>query len=109
VISAGFWPGTGEIDAVFYDYAAPEPAGFSKAKISPGGAIYNAQLSEYFLPYEEVRKAASPRETLLAFLQSTYDAGATLGNWDRKEIERVTPARRSAGTPENRETIPTPE
>ena len=109
VISAGFWPGTGEIDAVFYAYAAPEPAGFSKANISPSAAFYNTQLSEFFLPYEKVRQAASPRETLLAFLESTYDAGATLGNWNRKEIERITPAGRSPGTPENRETIPASE
>jgi len=38
--------------------------------------------------YDDVRQAASPRDTLLAFLQSTYDAGADLANWNRKELER---------------------
>ena len=43
---------------------------------------------EYFLKYEDVRTSPSPRQTLMEFLQSTYDAGATLGKWDRKELER---------------------
>ncbi len=34
VISAGFWPGTGDIDALFYSYAAPEPPGFAQAPVS---------------------------------------------------------------------------
>jgi hypothetical protein len=88
VISGGFWPGTGDIDATFYAYAAPEPAGFSKSVVAPSAAGYNTTLSEFLLPYEAVRKSTSPREDILGFLQSTYDAGATLGNWDRKSLER---------------------
>ena len=89
MISAGFWPGSGEITApAFYCYAAPEPAGFSKAPVRPGAAFYSSQLSEFLLMYDEVRKASSPKETLLDFLQSTYEAGATLGNWDRASLER---------------------
>ena len=89
VISGGFWPGTGDVDAVFYAYAAPEPSGFAKAPVSPKAAFYSAQMSEFFLPYEAARQSASPRESLLGFLQSTYEAGATLGNWDRAELERL--------------------
>jgi hypothetical protein len=90
VISVGFWPGNGEgTDAAFYAYAAPEPAGFSTAKIIPTAASYNTKMSEYFLPYEEVRKSASPRQALLDFAESTYVAGATLGNWDRAALERT--------------------
>jgi hypothetical protein len=92
VISGGFWPGTGDIDAVFYAYAAPEPPGFAKAPVLPAAASYNTQLSEFLLPYEAVRTSASPRESLLNFLQSTYDAGATLGNWDRQALERQPPS-----------------
>src|SRR5579862_4596857 len=88
VISVGFWPGTGDIDALFYSYAAPEPPGFAQAPVSPAAASYNTQLSEFLLPYESVRTAASPREAVLGFAQSTYDAGAILGNWDRKALER---------------------
>ena len=86
--SAGFWPGTGDVNAVFYAYAAPEPSGFAKAPVSPSTAFYSTQFSEFLLPYEEVRNSSSPREALLGFFQSTYDAGATLGKWDRKALER---------------------
>ncbi len=90
VISVGFWPGNGEgTDAAFYAYAVPEPAGFSTAKIIPSAAFYDTKMSEYFLPYEAVRKAPSPRQALLDFAESTYVAGATLGNWDRAALERT--------------------
>jgi hypothetical protein len=87
VSSAGFWPGQGEVDAVFYSYAAPEPKGFSEAKAAPDSACYNKNFSEFFLNYEDLRKSASPRQALLTFLQSTYDAAANLANWDRTALE----------------------
>jgi hypothetical protein len=90
VISAGFWPGGGEIKgAAFYAYAAPEPAGFAEQKVQPSAAFYHPQMKEFLLMYDDVRRAASPREALLSFLQSTYDAGANLAKWDRKELERT--------------------
>jgi Family of unknown function (DUF5996) len=96
VISAGFWPGGGAIaDAAFYAYAAPEPPGFSKAIVRPQAAFYSSQLSEFLLMYDEVRKAASPHSVLLDFLQSTYEAGAALGNWDRQALEKASMAARA--------------
>jgi hypothetical protein len=90
VISAGFWPGGGDIKgAAFYAYAAPEPAGFAQSPVRPAKAFYHPQLREFVLMYDDVRRSSSPRETLLAFLQSTYGAGADLGKWNRKELERV--------------------
>jgi len=89
VISAGFWPGGGEIkDAAFYCYAAPEPSGFAQQRVSPQAAFYHPNLKEFLLMYDVVRSAASPSKTLLEFLQSTYDAGANLGKWDRQALER---------------------
>jgi hypothetical protein len=88
VISAGFWPGSGAIAPSFYAYAAPEPAGFKTAKVQPAEAFYSQDLSEFLLEYDDVRNAASPRQALLDFLQSTYAAGATLGRWNREELER---------------------
>ncbi len=89
VISAGFWPGGGEIKgAAFYAYAAPEPEGFSQSVVAPSQAFYHPQMKEFFLMYDEVRQAASPRTMLLDFLQSTYEAGANLGKWDRAALER---------------------
>ena len=89
VISAGFWPGGGDIKgAAFYAYAAPEPAGFAEQKVQPAAAFYHPQMKEFLLMYDDLRRAASPRQALLSFLQSTYDAGANLAHWDRKDLER---------------------
>ena len=39
--------------------------------------------------YDDARQSASPRQSLLDFLQSTYEAGANLAHWERKELERI--------------------
>jgi hypothetical protein len=89
VISAGFWPGGGDMkDAAFYAYAAPEPEGLAQSSIRPASAFYHPQMHEFFLMYEDVRKSASPRDTLLEFLQSTYEAAAQLAKWDRASLEK---------------------
>ena len=44
-------------------------------------------MGEFILPYDAVRKAADPDAMLLEFLQSTYDAAANLGGWDRHALE----------------------
>lgn len=89
VISFGFWPGGGDVtDAALYSYAAPEPSGFNEARVRPDAAFYNKQLKEFLLMYEDVRKSPSPSACVRDFCQSTYEAGAVLGNWDRKALER---------------------
>jgi len=89
VISVGFWPGGGDTKgAAFYAYAAPEPAGFGDQPVRPAKAFYSKQMSEFFLMYDDVRAADSPRDALLEFCQSTYEAGADLGRWDRANLER---------------------
>jgi Family of unknown function (DUF5996) len=89
VISAGFWPGGGEIKGpAFYAYAAPQPSGFAEAQVGPAKAFYHSQMQEFLLMYDDVRNAANPRADLLEFLRSTYEAGARLGNWNRAELER---------------------
>jgi hypothetical protein len=88
VSSCGFWPGGGPIPhAAFYSYAYPEPAGFAAAPVEPGAAFYSTDLREFILPYDAVRLSESPDDTLLAFLQSTYEAAAGLGGWDRASLE----------------------
>src|SRR5467141_773834 len=98
VISVGFWPGDGEIvkDAAFYAYAAPEPAGFKEQRVRPAKAFYSADKSEFFLMYDDVRSSATPGQLLLEFCQSTYEAGAILGNWDRSNLERAAVRARNA-------------
>jgi hypothetical protein len=90
VISVGFWPGDGEVvkDAAFYAYAAPEPAGFKERRVRPAEAFYSKEKNEFFLMYDDVRSSDSPEQLLLDFCQSTYEAGALLGNWDRPNLER---------------------
>jgi hypothetical protein len=91
VISHGFWPGGGPVpEAVFYAYAVPEPDGFKAARVRPDAAAYHPVLNEFLLPYEAVRTAESPEDAIRAFVDSTYDAGATLGHWDRVALERAT-------------------
>ena len=89
--SAGFWPGAGVGEAAFYTYMYPEPDGFRDADVTPKAASYHSDLGEFVLPYEAVRTAPDPNATLRGFLQSTYEAGATLGDWDRPRLERDHP------------------
>ncbi|HXM36062.1 MAG TPA: DUF5996 family protein [Pyrinomonadaceae bacterium] len=89
VISHGFWPGGGPIAGpAFYAYAAPAPAGLAQEPLRPAAAHYSQEMSEFLLMYDDVRAAQSPREAVLEFCQSTYEAGAKLANWDRKELEK---------------------
>jgi hypothetical protein len=89
VSSVGFWPGSGNVkDAAFYSYAAPAPPGFEQQRVRPDTAFYDRELGEFLLMYDDVRKAPSPTATLLEFCQSTYEAAAALGNWDRGALER---------------------
>lgn len=88
VISAGWWPGGSGVDgAAFYCYAAPEPPGLAQQRVLPQAAFYHPELKEFILMYADVRRAQSPQRMLLEFLQSTYEAGATLANWDRDALE----------------------
>ena len=91
VISHGFWPGSGPITApAFYSYTAPEPEGLAEASVRPEKAFYHQEMKEFLLYYEDMRQSASPENALMEFLQSTYEAGAQLANWDRASLERAT-------------------
>ena len=89
VSSAGFWPGSAAApEPIFYSYAYPTPEGFSDGVVRPPAASWSKDLGEFVLPYEAVRTADDPDEALMAFLQSTFDAAATLGSWDLGIHER---------------------
>jgi len=100
VISHGFWPGirttsatNSETDGLihapaFYSYTAPEPPGLSAAPVRPQEGYYSSTLKEFILLYDDVRKASEPENALLEFMQSTYEAGANLAQWDRASLER---------------------
>jgi hypothetical protein len=88
VISHGFWPGgdwpaAGRTEEpVFYAYASPEPEGFKSARIEPAQVTYSEAMGIFLLPYDTVRTARDPDATLLAFMESTYLAGAQRAGWD---------------------------
>ncbi len=93
VSSCGFWPGgDGVEEPAFYSYAFPEPPGFPQAPVRPAAAFYNHELGQFILPYDDVRQAAAPDAMLLDFLQSTYEAAATLAHWERAGLERSEPS-----------------
>lgn len=95
VHSVGFWPGRGLGEAAFYAYAYPEPPDFPDATVRPEAAYYRGDLGEFVLPWEAVRKADDPDAAILAFAESTYDAAARTGGWDRATLERQ-PGQRAA-------------
>lgn len=88
VFSIGFWPG-GEAypDPCFYAYCYPYPEGFQESKISPETASWNSTLGEFILPFKSVQSSSNPQVTLLAFIQSTYEAAAGAANWDRAKLD----------------------
>ncbi len=89
VSSAGFWPGGGgPVEyAAFYSYAYPAPQGFASAAVRPEQAFFSRELGEFILPYDAVRTSPDPEGELMEFLQSTYEAAANLGHWDRAALE----------------------
>jgi len=90
-ISAGWWPGalgSPLEEPVFYAYAYPEPVGCPTATIQPAAGYYHDVMHEWILPYEAVRASTDPDGAVLDFFQSTYEAAATLGAWDRAALER---------------------
>jgi hypothetical protein len=78
VISFGFWFGDDAYPApAFYAYAAPEPAGLAGAPLEPASATWMERGAGHLavLPWADVRTAADPRGTALAFLESAWRAG----------------------------------
>ncbi len=88
VSSAGYWPG-GEGEGIFYSYAYPEPDDYRTMPAGPNSARFDDELGEFVLPYTAVRTATDPDAVLLDFLQHSYEAAATAGDWDRAALERL--------------------
>jgi hypothetical protein len=74
--------------AAFYAYTAPAPPGLSERRVQPATASFHKQLGEFLLMYDDVRRARSPSDEILALAQSTYEVGADLSGWDRASLER---------------------
>lgn len=90
VSSAGFWPGDANFpEPAFYAYHAPEPPGLADAQLTPPSAWWQEQNGGHLAlyRYDDFRNSATPRDDLLAFLQSSYEAGADRAGWARDSLE----------------------
>ena len=88
-LSAGFWPGAGLGYPAFYSDAYPTPEGFKDGPVRPEAAFFHEDLGEFILPYDAVREARHSNETLLNFLESTYEAAANLANWNKAALKQT--------------------
>jgi hypothetical protein len=89
VISFGFWAGDETVrGAAFYGYAYPSPEGLDKEPLHPGIAqwVDNNGSAMAMLMYDDLRKEANPRQALLEYLESAYQAAAKLADWDVEEL-----------------------
>ncbi|MFF5205072.1 DUF5996 family protein [Streptosporangium sp. NPDC000396] len=93
----GFWPGGTWINGaridqpVFYSYIYPEPQGFREQPVAPATAVYDTDFGEFILRYDDVRSSADPREAILDFAQSTFEAGARLQDWPLEALQWTPP------------------
>jgi hypothetical protein len=90
VSSAGFWVGDDSLpEPAFYSYAHKEPQGLADQPLRPDSAMWNSDSGSAMaiLLYDDFRHAADPRQMLLSFLQSSYEAAANLAKWPRNELE----------------------
>ncbi|HEV7932779.1 MAG TPA: DUF5996 family protein [Actinomadura sp.] len=93
VIGFGFSPaGRGTGDASFYSYTHPEPPDLTRRPLRPAEARWiPTEVGTHLavLAWEDVRTSADPRRTLLAFLQSSYEAGGITAGWEMADLESV--------------------
>lgn len=88
VCSFGFWPGSNAYPTpIYYAYIYPNSPDFQNQQIQPSTAYWNESMGEFMLNYEDVRTSANPSETLLSFLQSSYDAACKVADWDRENLD----------------------
>ncbi|MDX1365082.1 MAG: DUF5996 family protein [Arenibacter latericius] len=90
VISFGFWFGDDNIqEPAFYSYTYPAPKGIDEEPLSPQSAKWiDANGSPMaLLLYEDIRNSDHPKQQILDFLESSYQAGAKLAGWDIKALK----------------------
>lgn len=89
VISFGFWAGDDNVPApAFYSYTAPEPENLTDEKLEPESAMWNTDKGAMAIfMYEDARNTDAPREAILKFLESSYQAGAKRANWDIEQFK----------------------
>ena len=79
----GWWSGDASYPRpAFYSFTYPQPQGIENAKLSPAAARWDAGMGEFLLDYDDLRQSSNPDRDLLAFLESTYNVGATAAGWE---------------------------
>ena len=84
VISVGVWAGDENLpEPTFYSYTYPDPAGLRDEPLQPKNAVWiEANGSALaILKYHDLIKLPHPRQALLDFFQSAFDAGAKCADW----------------------------
>ncbi len=83
LIESGWWPGSEAYPRpAYYSFTHPRPEGIEDVDPEPTAGRWDVELGEFVLDYDDVRAASDPGAALLAFLDSTYSAGASLAGWD---------------------------
>lgn len=88
VISFGFWAGDKQVrEPAFYAYAHPAPPGMMDEPLQPKEAQWNPDAGMALYRYNDMRRAPDPRQALLDFLESAYQAGAKRAHWDIEALQ----------------------
>ncbi|MUP45026.1 hypothetical protein E0K83_04620 [Gramella sp. BOM4] len=89
-ISFGFWAGDDNVqEPAFYSYTFPSPEGLDNQPLEPKEAnwVMNNGTPMAILTYGDLLEKDNPRKALLQFLESAYQAGASLADWDIEEFK----------------------
>ena len=89
VISFGFWFGDDKVPTpAFYSYTAPEPAALASEPLSPPSAKWSESNGAHLalFMYDEARGSDDPKQVVLDFLESAYQAGARKARWNIREL-----------------------
>jgi hypothetical protein len=83
VLSFGFWAGDANVrEPAFYAYANPVPEGLYDKPIGPEKAFWNKEAGMALYMYNDMRWETDPKQAVMEFLESVYQAGAKCAKWD---------------------------
>ena len=87
--SAGFWPGSGEIqEAAFYAYTAPPPEGLAEAARAAGVGVLPQGTGRVPADVRRGAEVAVAAREAARISSEHVRGGREPGGWDRKELER---------------------
>lgn len=92
VISFGFWPGDPKVQfPAFYSYTAPEPKNLASSQLQPKEAWWQDLGPSHLalLKYDDLRQKPNPRQALLSFMQSAYEAGCHCAQWEEYQANET--------------------